>query len=422
MNPNAGIAYLESLPLWSGTADFNLTTPTRLHALLGNPQDLVPAIHVAGTNGKGSVCTLISAMLFANGQKVGQFASPYLSHITERCLINGRPIDPESLGTAVEKIVGLAKENGLNPSLFEVVTAVSFSEFARRQLDWMLIEVGLGGRLDATNTMKAPKATVITSIGFDHMHILGHTLGEIAAEKAGILRRGVPIFVGLVENEAREVIAEKAESLDAPAYFLDEEPEAEEPISDHNPFLCENARLAKMVGEYLELSPITINTGIERAYWPGRFEYLEETSSGKKLSYLLDVAHNTSGLKALTTHLKNFLKKENHFKEVHFLLSVLETKDWEGMAEILLQFESSSEVPSSFTFTRSRHHRSRKPEDLKKLFSQANTVSESAVALQHIQNESTNETLIVITGSIFLVGELRPEITTKEFLTYLSPA
>ena len=172
--------------VWDGTTFCPFESVVRLAELLGNPQDKVKAIHVAGTNGKGSTCATIAAMLITSGYRVGQFASPHLSHQTERCLINGRPVSVDEFIAATERVEKLAKSEEIELSFFVLTALSTFLIFAENKLDWMVIETGLGGRLDATNTIAKPELTLVTNIGFDHMHWLGDTLEAIAVEKAGI--------------------------------------------------------------------------------------------------------------------------------------------------------------------------------------------------------------------------------------------
>src|SRR5690349_15775671 len=168
-----GVEYFESLQYLEGKKFSPLESVASLFEVLGNPQDAVPAVHVAGTNGKGSVCALVAAMLHASGKNVGQTSSPHLSSFTERCLVNGCPISEAEFETAVNAIVETAERENILPSYFVLGLAVAFCEFARRKLDWAVVEVGIGGTLDATNLMKRPEVSLITSVSVDHTDILG---------------------------------------------------------------------------------------------------------------------------------------------------------------------------------------------------------------------------------------------------------
>lgn len=184
---------------------------------LGNPQEKLKVIHVAGTNGKGSVCVYLDAMLRAQGKTVGLFTSPHLVEVNERLVINGIPVSDEQFLEVFELVlekVGEMEQQGLpHPTFFEFLFGMAVTAFAEAQTEYAVLETGLGGRLDATNSVEHPLCTVITSIGMDHMELLGDTLEKIAAEKAGILKPGVPVFYAEGAPESNRVIEEKAASL-----------------------------------------------------------------------------------------------------------------------------------------------------------------------------------------------------------------
>ena len=205
---------LESLPLRDGTRFTGLDVQRDVLARLGNPQDSVLAFHVAGTNGKGTVCAILSTVLRETGARVGQFVSPHLHDVCERCLLDGTPVSRGEFNRALKLVFRAA--DGVELSYFALSYLASCLVFKNEQCDYVVIETGLGGRLDSTNLMYRPNACVITSVDHDHTHILGDTLTEIAREKAGIMREGVPCFLGNVDAEVREVVEREASACGAP--------------------------------------------------------------------------------------------------------------------------------------------------------------------------------------------------------------
>ncbi|SVD04066.1 uncharacterized protein METZ01_LOCUS356920, partial [marine metagenome] len=199
---------------------FNLSRMYALLSLLGDPHKNGRVIHVAGSKGKGSVTAMVSSILCSNGYQVGMFSSPHIHTFRERIRINGKPISKEVFVDLVEKVWPMIQEIGSRTSfgavtLFETLTAMAFVHFKESKTDFQVVEVGLGGKLDSTNVVD-PMVTVITPISFDHMHILGDTLTDIATEKAGIIKKGVPVIVAPQSSEAMEVIRNVARTKDAP--------------------------------------------------------------------------------------------------------------------------------------------------------------------------------------------------------------
>ena len=194
----------------------------KLMELLGNPQDGLKYIHVAGTNGKGSVCRYIYNALLSNGYDVGLFTSPFLEVFNERVEINGALISDVDLGICADKVIEKAdemvKSGYASPTEFEIVTAIAFVYFAMKKAEFVILEVGLGGRGDSTNIIKKPEISIITSISYDHMDRLGSTLGLIAGEKAGIIKEGVPVVMNVDEREAQIPIAKAAYEKNAVLY------------------------------------------------------------------------------------------------------------------------------------------------------------------------------------------------------------
>ncbi len=444
-----GLMLLESLPLWSGTKDFTLETPKSLMAALGNPQDRVSAIHVTGTNGKGTVTALLAAILRASGASVGHYSSPHLGHVTERCLINGRPVPALELSEAILEVERVRISKGLKLTYFELITAASFLIFSNRRLDWMVIEVGLGGRLDATNVISSPKLCVITNIELEHTDVLGRTKLEIAREKAGIIKAGAPVVIGEVEANVQQVIIERAGEVKAETYFFGKQFTLRLPGQGFDssevsselgtlplklsafprpaPYLLHNASLAVFSAELLRAPEKAIIEGLDRGRWPGRLEQIP-SSVGHGSPILFDVAHNPNGISALTEYLMTeFLAQGRlrNLKQIWFLVAILERKDWQQMLLILTQFRERAEAVGCevrFIFTDSGHPGCVNPGDLANyIYSSqhlpAVDISDAEEALAWAIRHSTDESLVVITGSLFLVGRLRSLVVKEEFVT-----
>ena len=198
---------------------FGLDNITNLLSALHNPHKAFPSVHIAGTNGKGSTSAIIASLLQSAGLRVGLFTSPHLVSFTERIRINGEQITEHDVIQLAEEVRGVVSRSaGFSPTFFEVVTAMALLYFERKKTDIAVIEVGMGGRLDATNIL-TPEVSVITNISFDHKEFLGRTLGEIAFEKAGIIKKGIPVVASLQEPEAKAVIEKRAEEEEAELFF-----------------------------------------------------------------------------------------------------------------------------------------------------------------------------------------------------------
>lgn len=262
---------------------------------LGNPQTKYKVIHVAGTNGKGTVCTLLAHTLSASGAKTGLFISPHLVSATERIQIDGEEIAPAEFISVVEKVLSAAKEP---MNLFEVLTAAALVFFAEKQVQYAVLETGLGGRKDPTNICM-PVLSIITSVGLDHTHLLGDTLAKIAAEKAGIIKPGVPVLCGELPSQALRVVEKAAREKNAPLQIA--------PINNSaGNARLQNIKLVSYAAGFLGISEGTVCRIAQTVQVPGRFEVF---SYGNK-TVILDGAHNPAAMENLlafwqTTPFKN---------------------------------------------------------------------------------------------------------------------
>ena len=381
-------------------ANFGLENTRRLATLAGNPQEKLRFIHVTGTNGKGSTCAMLESIYRAAGLRVGLFTSPHLVSFRERIQVN-RQLIPES---NVVRLVGeLRRANqGDETTLFEFATVMALIYFAEQKCDLVIWETGLGGRLDATNIV-TPLASVITNIAFDHQQWLGDTLEKIAAEKAGIIKPGVPLVTAAGAPEAITAIKKTAREKGAPLTIVTaKEIESRLAGTLAQPLLGEhqkqNAALALATVEVLQkqisVSAENIRVGLEAVNWPGRLQLVQKPD-GRKI--LLDGAHNVAGAEALRAALAK------HFADVRPLLifGALADKNWPAICRVLAPLAAKIfTVPVA-------SGRTADARELAKVFGSANPAAE-AVAVENLTaalNASKDEPFIIITGSLYLVGE-----------------
>jgi dihydrofolate synthase / folylpolyglutamate synthase len=391
---------------------FGLDNIAAILDALGRPESAFRSLHIAGTNGKGSVTAMADHALRAAGHKSARYTSPHLVRINERFSIAGQPIDDDSLVDAIDEVRGAVaalRDSGrlsAQPTFFEVTTAVAFELFRRAQVDVAVVEVGLGGRLDATNVL-TPVATAITSIGFDHEQYLGDTLRQIAMEKAGIIKHGVPIVVGELPAEAFDVIVETARERSAelvhagrtlPARY------ANAPLGLRGAHQAGNAAVAVALLETvqprgIDVSHEAILTALRDVSWPGRID-LRRLADGREL--LLDAAHNTDGAKALA----RFLEAWGSPKPV-LVFGVMRDKDVTGMLSALLP------AVRELIVTRASNPRSAEPDSVAQI---ARVIAPHVPIVVEPSPRSALETAwrmaprVVVAGSIFLLGDVLADV------------
>ena len=341
MTYNEAIAYIHSIS-WRGSRP-GLERIRVLCDLLGNPQDSLSFVHVAGTNGKGSVCAMLSEMFQSAGYRTGTFTSPYVYCFNERMAIDGTPISDSRLTEVIEKIRPVAERMEDPPTEFELITAAAFLYFQEEQCQIVILETGLGGRLDSTNIIKTPVAAVITEIGLDHTAQLGSTIAEIAGEKAGIIKSGCPVILGSSREEAVQVVKERAALVGAPVYPVDfaklriEEVSLEETrfsfAGENKPYHLrllgkyqpKNAAIAIETARVLGLPEESIRSGIENARWPARFEILRRNPL-----VIFDGGHNPQGIAAVVETAEALFPNK-----VNILTGVMADKEYITMAREL---------------------------------------------------------------------------------------
>ncbi|HTY62766.1 MAG TPA: folylpolyglutamate synthase/dihydrofolate synthase family protein [Acidobacteriota bacterium] len=393
---------------------------------LGNPQDKYPAIHIAGTNGKGSVAAMSESILRRAGFVTGLYTSPHLVRVEERIRVSGQPISARSfasLATRIRQTETMLLENKtLDRPLttFEFLTCTAFLHFAKAQVDIAVFEVGLGGKLDATNIIH-PRVSVITGISLDHQNYLGRTLTKIAGEKAGIIKPGVPAISGCSTPAPRRVICRQAKLVGAPLLESFQACTIRNKREIHGHFSFDlrtprrqyknlrlslagehqtrNATLAVLAIEALNSFPITmkdIREGLAHTGWEGR---LDEYQARRRT--LLDGAHNPEGAQLL----RDFLVREKE-KEVHLVFGVVRDKNIRGIGGAIFP------AATSIHLTPLVNTRSSKPEEVaamhKHFAPRMRIHSNMREALRAAWKECSPAGLVVVTGSLYLVGELLP--------------
>jgi dihydrofolate synthase/folylpolyglutamate synthase len=390
------IQFLYGLQLFG--ANFGLARVQKLASLAGNPQGKLRFIHVAGTNGKGSTCAILESIYRAAGLRVGLFTSPHLVSFRERIQINRQLISEAEIVRLVAEIQPLLKQFSADnhPTMFEVVTVMALKFFTEQKCDLVIWETGLGGRLDATNIV-TPLASVITNIGFDHTEWLGDTLEKIAAEKAGIIKPGVPVVTTETNPEPLAVIEKTALEKNAPRTKVNSEFRNQKPVGFLGDHQKQNAALALTTVEVLQkqipVSEAQIKTGLQNVNWPGRLQLVER--GGQKI--LLDGAHNVAGAETL----RATLTKDFAGSRPVFIFGALADKNWPDICRVLAPLAAkiiTVPVASKRTAT---------AEDLANGFRSFDPkLSVCAKAdLTAAINASKDEPFVVITGSLYLVGE-----------------
>ena len=409
MNYPDSVQFLYALGNEIKTAKLGLDRITRVLEALGRPQDRVPFVHVAGTNGKGSTCAMIESGLRAAGNRTGLFTSPHLAEPTERIQIDGHPISAARFTDAFEKVhAAVEGVLDMHTTYFETVTAMALVVFAEEGVDTAVLEVGLGGRLDATNVI-SPRLCVITPVDFDHEQYLGRSLDAIAGEKAGILKPGVPAVFARQRPEAEQVLSERAAELGVAVTRTSAFPVSElEMDARSSRFrVCDLRIQCPLAGEHQVENALTavvslsglavdarnIETGIAQARWPGRLEHVREHPE-----VILDGAHNPAGARALAAYIDRFY---THHR-LRLIFGTMRDKAVDEISDIL--FPRAHQVIA----TAPKQSRALAPEALAEMIHHPDlrTAATLEDALAMVSDASPDE-VIFITGSLFLVAEAR---------------
>ena len=435
MNYDAAVRYLLSLgrelaaPTQSAAAKFDLENITVLAERLGRPDRAYPSAHIAGTNGKGSTAAFLESILRRAGIRTGLNTSPHLEKINERIRINGKEVSDKAFAETLTGVQGLIEEllaGGklrAHPTYFECVTAMAFDYFARARVEFGVFEVGLGGRLDATNIL-SPLVTILTRIDFDHENFLGHSLKKIAGEKAGILKPGIPVVLAEQRPEVREVILARAKNLGCPvvepaqifridresmqdggvhARVLEAKSEAIFEIAPALPgrFQLQNALNAIAAARLLQdrgfqISVDAVTEGIAGTVWPGRLEKLQFAPD-----IYLDGAHNPSA----AYELAHFLAQNFSGRKIWLIYAALRDKAVDEVAGLL--FPRAAEVILTAPRTARAVSAARLAEIAGHHAARFSVIPDAERALEHALAEASPKDAIFITGSLYLIGQLR---------------
>lgn len=406
-------------------SNYGLERTYKLLEHLGNPERDLKLIHIAGTNGKGSTTSMITEILMGEGYKVGMYTSPFIEEFEERIQINRNNIPKESLAILMDEIkvaVDKVIEAGYNhPTEFEIITVLMLLYFKKENIDFGVIEVGLGGKLDSTNVIK-PIIQVITSISFDHTNLLGNTLEKIAREKAGIIKKGIPTVIYPQQEEVLKVIKNKCFEMDSELYIANNENlKFENIVNLDKPYQLlkynnEIDILLPLLGEHqiinlsvamqaievlnnkniIDISIANMVKSIKNVSWKGRLEVLSNNPY-----VVIDGAHNIQGIKTLSRNIKKYFKYEN----LYLILGILADKDVEEMIKIITPMAKKvySVTPNSI--------RGELAESLKDEVSKFNknckAFDKYEEAYLEALNDASEKDLILASGSLYMIGDMR---------------
>lgn len=403
---------------------------------LSNPHQQLKVIHIGGTNGKGSTAAFTASVLREAGFKTGLYTSPYLESFTNRMAVDGQDVAEDVLVSLVEKVKPIVEEmadkNGLGPATeFEVVTALAFLYFAQVGVDYLVLEVGLGGRLDATNVVEAPLVSVVTNVSLEHVDILGDTVSKIAFEKAGIIKKGVPVLTASCDPEVLEVLRQRATECNSSLYKVGEDVTFQQGKWDMRgqTFHYQGLRgsladlFIPLLGEHqavnavtalaaLELAGVqvaeeTIRKGLKKTCWPGRLEILQEDPL-----VIIDAAHNIDGIKSLSRALQEYFPKES----LVVVIGILKDK---SIREILRILTPAAE---QFIITRALHpSRAADPkavaEEARRLTAKpVVAVDDLAEAIKKGQSLAAEGGILCVTGSFYTISEARRLIVEEKII------
>lgn len=362
---------------------------------LGHPERSFKAVHIAGTNGKGTVAAFLSSMCLAQGNRVGLYTSPHLVRFAERIRIGGVPLPDDELAAYIHQVM----DGCPDLTFFETTTCVAFLAFRAAQVDYAILEVGLGGRLDATNVIPPPEVAVITRVAFDHTEVLGNSLHAIAGEKAGIIKSGSRVVTGRLHPEALAVIKERCKSVGATFVPLGSpEPIPGAPLAyPRLSMIGSNLAVAVTAGKALGISPDALARGVEAMDWPGRNELLHRN---RKELTLLDCAHNPDGAVSLAHTLDPSLLEVESRRDIALVFGTVVGKNYRAMLQ-RLEMAAAHRIYVAPPVDRAQDPR---------LFTQVlpGEVAEDVdSALKRARQIVGTGGVVVVTGSTFLVGAAR---------------
>ena len=403
---------------------FGLENITRLAQVLGNPQERLATVHIAGTNGKGSVGCLVSSVVQRAGYRVGLYTSPHLISFTERITVNGVPITWDEVVQITDLMRERIREHEIPETytFFDFTTAMALHCFSRQRVDLSVMEVGLGGRLDSTNIIR-PLVTVITNVSLEHTQVLGNTLEAIAWEKAGVVKDGVPVVSGVTQPEITALIAQICDDRGAPCYSLGKDFHCQEKepgrctfrgrrwhmealtLGLAGRFQITNAALSLAALEVLEeggycFDRDAVYRGLAEARWPGRLEIIPGTPT-----LVLDGAHNPAAAAAL----REVLEKEFDYPYVSLMIGIMEDKDADAILRELVPLVNDVVVVQP-RMTRAKPAEALAAVARRYARGRVAVIPASDEALAYVRAHTPENGLVVVTGSLFTVGEVRAQL------------
>lgn len=419
MNEKETMYWLSHFPVFQpknvilGKAHMDLNTIRALLAYMGNPQDACSYIHIAGTNGKGSCAAYLNSILTQTSMHIGLFTSPYLFDWQEQIQVDNQCIDPLSLARFATQVCDMANQHDLHPSIYEVTCAIAFLYFQQKKCDLVILEVGLGGDVDATNIVSHTICALITAIGLDHTELLGHTLSEITSHKAGIIKPHCDVIVYPQTQEVLTVVASQCQKMDAKMHVVPHTQADTQDLSGqsfhgyHTPLLgtyqVQNAMMAITTAQILQtkgypITQIDIHRGIEKTVWPCRFEIIQ-----KNPIRIVDGSHNVQGVYKLKESLETYFNGQ----KIVFVMGVLQDKDYEEMIDIL------GPLASCFFTITPPNPRALDAQTLARII-QCKGHSAIVSSMEQIVDQTSSiASIVCFFGSLYYVGQIRKKISTR---------
>jgi dihydrofolate synthase / folylpolyglutamate synthase len=352
--------------------------------LFDSPEKKLKIIHITGTNGKGSVAAMTAAILMQSGYSVGMYTSPHLVDVRERIQVNGEDLSKEEFREAFLE----AKSRLVELTFFELLTLMAVLHFVKKKVDYAVFEVGLGGRYDATN-FETTAMSAVTSISLDHTDVIGKTVEEIARDKSGIIKNGQTVVTTDANADVMDIIKQAAAEKGAKLIIA---PETGYPLALKGQFQRQNAGIAAAIARELGIGEEAIRKGLLAARWPGRIEYLEK-------NILMDCAHNPGGIAALAEYVGTL-----EYNKLIIVFAVSRNKDYEGMLRLLPKHDALIFTQTSVTRRLPIEEAPAWPECVK--------IRDPVEALKHARSLAGAKDLILVCGSIFLIGDIKREIGT----------
>lgn len=405
--------YLLDIPFWTKKKN-TLKQVRAFLEELGNPDEELQMIHVAGTNGKGSVCADLTSVLREAGYHVGTFVSPHLVDIRERFLLDGTPVAEEVFERSFQKVLSavqiMTSRGYCHPTFFEFVFLMAMVIFQEQKPDYVILETGLGGRLDTTNVIRRPLGCVITSISLEHTQYLGDSIEKIASEKAGIIKKGIPVVYDANQPEASAVICKRAEEMGAAAYGVGRE-NAYGQVDFAAPYQAMNAALAVKLLQVLEIPGVddqVIQRGLSSVCWKGRMQKIGP-------GIWLDGAHNPGGIQAFIEAVRKISGTDTTGQGgLQLLFAAVSDKDYGQMIEMLCRGLPIDRV----TVVHLNSDRGLEPAILKELFhkngcSQVETYENVREALDAALRHKGEQDRLFAVGSLYLIGEIEAALSCR---------